>query len=88
MHLSIELTQEQHQQLKDIAALRGQNINDFVLERVLQQPLPKTVTTSEIEALQQLDAFLQPRVEAAKQDKVVNKSVQQIFNETYQKELL
>jgi uncharacterized protein (DUF1778 family) len=87
MRLSIEVTQEQHQRLKAIAALRGQSIKDFVLEKVFQ-PLPETITASETEALQQLEAFLQPRVEKAEQGILVNKSVQQIFNETCQEEQL
>jgi uncharacterized protein (DUF1778 family) len=33
--LSIEITLEQHQKLKAIAALRGKSIKDYVLERVL-----------------------------------------------------
>ena len=36
MRLSIEITQEQHQRLKAISALRGQSIKDYVLERVFQ----------------------------------------------------
>jgi Antitoxin ParD len=41
MRLSIEVTQEQHQRLKAISALRGQSIKNYVLERVFQ-PLPET----------------------------------------------
>ena len=35
MRLSIEVTPEQHQRLKAVAALRGQSIKDYVLDRVL-----------------------------------------------------
>ena len=35
MRLSIEVTHEQHQRLKSVAALRGQTIKDYVLKRVL-----------------------------------------------------
>lgn len=87
MRLSIEVTQEQHQQLKAIAALRGQSIKDFVLEKVFQ-PLPETITTGEAEALRQLEVFLQPRTKGIEQNSVINKSVQKIFNETYQEEPL
>lgn len=86
MRLSIEVTQEQHQRLKAVSALRGQSINDYVLERVFQ-PLPEINTASEEDALRQLEVFLQPRVEAAEQGVVVNKSVQQIFQEAHQEEL-
>ena len=86
MRLSIEITQEQHQRLKAISALRGQSIKDYVLERVFQ-PLPEINTASEEEALRQLEAFLQPRVEAAEQEIVVNKSVLDIFEEAHQEAL-
>jgi hypothetical protein len=86
MRLSIEITQEQHQRLKAISALRGQSIKDYVLERVFQ-PLAEINTANEEEALRQLEAFLQPRVEAAEQGLVVNKSVLAIFEEAHQEAL-
>jgi len=79
MRLSIEVTDEQHQRLKAVAALRGQTIKDYVLNRVL----PETPTADEDEALRQLEAFLEPRIKAA-QETVVQKSVKQIFEETLQ----
>jgi len=79
MRLSIEVTPEQHQRLKVVAALRGQTIKDYVLYRVL----PETPTDDEDEALRQLEAFLEPRIKAA-QEGVVRKSVKQIFEETHQ----
>lgn len=86
MRLSIEVTQEQHQRLKAVSALRGQSIKDYVLERVFQ-PLPEISSAVEEDALRQLEAFLKPRIEAAEQGVVVNKSVQQIFEETHQEEM-
>ncbi len=71
MRLSIEVTQEPHQRLKAVSALRGQSIKDYVLERVFQ-PLPEINATSEEEALRQLEAFFQPRDKAAEQGIVVN----------------
>lgn len=79
MRLSIEVTPEQHQRLKAVAALRGQSIKDYVLNRVL----PETPTEDEDEALRQLEAFLEPRLKEA-DETVTNKSVQQIFEETHQ----
>jgi myo-inositol catabolism protein IolC len=79
MRLSIEVTQEQHQRLKAVAALRGQSIKDYVLERVL----PDMSVADENAALRQLERFLKPRIEAAK-GAPVNKSVEQIFEETHQ----
>jgi Antitoxin ParD len=77
MRLSLEVTPEQHQRLKAVAALRGQTIKDYVLNRVL----PETPTDDENEALRQLEAFLEPRILAAQED--VKKSVKQIFEETH-----
>lgn len=75
MRLSIEVTPEQHQRLKAVAALRGQTIKDYVLNRVLPDPLPE----SEKETLRQLEALLEPRLNEAGE----NKTAQQIFEETH-----
>jgi Antitoxin ParD len=79
MRLSIEVTPEQHQKLKAIAALSGQSIKDYVLERIL----PDLSAAEETEALRQLEAFLESRVKAA-QDAATGKSVEEIFKETHQ----
>lgn len=79
MRLSIEVTPEQHQKLKAIAALSGQSIKDYVLERIL----PNLTAAEETDALRQLEAFLEPRIEAA-QNGVTTKSVEEIFKETHQ----
>lgn len=78
MRLSIEVTPEQHQRLKAVAALRGQSIKDYVLERVL----PDIAAADEDEALRQLEAFLEPRIQAA-EDTAIHKSVEQIFEEIH-----
>lgn len=62
-----------------MASLRGQTIKDYVLDRVL----PETPTGDEEEALRQLEAFLEPRIQAARESGV-GKSVRQIFEETHQ----
>ncbi|MEQ1543592.1 antitoxin [Methyloglobulus sp.] len=85
MRLSIDVTQEQHQRLKAVSALRGQSIKDYVLERVFQ-PLPDTNAKDTEAALRQLEAFLHPRIDAAKQGELTDKSVLEIFEETYQEE--
>jgi Antitoxin ParD len=72
--LSIDLTPEQHKRLKAIAALRGQSIKDYVLQRSLE-----SAPMTEQEALQELDAFLKPRVEEAKSGKAVSRSASEIF---------
>ena len=78
--LSIEVTPEQHQRLKAIAALHGKTIKDYVLERALP-PLPDMDALTEEEALHQLETFLKPRIDAAERGEVITKSVEQIFAE-------
>jgi hypothetical protein len=78
--LSIEVTPEQHQRLKAVAALSGMTIKEYVLARVLP-PVPEQDDLSEEEALYRLEAFLKPRVEAAQRGEVVNISVEEIFAE-------
>lgn len=78
--LSIEVTPEQHQRLKAIAALHGKTLKDYVLERALP-PLPDMDALTEEEALHQLETFLKPRIDAAERGEVITKSVEQIFAE-------
>lgn len=75
--LSIEISPEQHQRLKAIAALHGKSIKDYILEQVL--PPPSEGNLSEEEALRQLEALLKPRLEQAKEGGVVARSVKDIF---------
>ena len=74
MRLSIEITPEQHQNLKAAAALQGKSIKSYVLERTLPN-------ADEQAALQKLEAYLAPRVAAAKAGKISSKSVDEIFDE-------
>lgn len=76
--LSIDVTPEQHQRLKAIAALHGQTLKDYILERTLPR-LPQIESLSEEEALQHLEAFLRPRIAEAERGEVVESSVEQIF---------
>ena len=79
--LSIEVTPEQHQRLKAVAALQGKSIKDYVLERALP-PLPDMDSMSDEEALNKLENFLKPRIEAAKKGDFSSRSVEQIFEDT------
>jgi hypothetical protein len=81
--LSIEITPEQHHRLKAMAALSGQTIKEYILERALP-PLPEQDSLSEEEALRQLEAFLKPRIEEAERGEVVNQSVTEIVAELKQ----
>ncbi len=76
MRLSIEITPEQHQKLKAIAALQGKTIKDYVLERSLPN-----FGDDDSKALEALENFLKPRVKAAKNGDFSEKSVSDIFDE-------
>ena len=79
MRLSIDITPEQHQRLKAVAALQGQSMKDYVLNRVLRD-----IPVDDAEAIRQLEAFLEPRIKAA-QGKNLDKSVMDIFKDAVQK---
>ncbi len=78
--LSIELTEEQHQRLKAMAALHGKRIKDYVLERTLPD-LPDRDSMTEEEALHQLEQFLKPRIEAAERGERSSRTPHQIFRD-------
>jgi hypothetical protein len=79
MRLSIEISPEQHQRLKASAALKGQSIKDYVLDRTLPDSDEQT-------ALQELESFLKPRIEAAKNGDFSSKSIDDIFDGVEQEE--
>ncbi len=74
--LSIELTAEQHQMIKAIAAMQGTSIREYVLQRVLPSCDEEQV------ALRELEAFLAPRLASAKNGNLVSISATQVFEET------
>lgn len=74
MRLSIEVTPEQHQRLKAAAALQGQSIKDYVLERTLPDKEAQ-------QALQELESFLEPRIAAAKKREFSARTIDSIFDE-------
>jgi hypothetical protein len=48
--LSIEITKQQHQQIKAIAALQGMSIKDYILQAVLSQaPTSPTLPPQQLE---------------------------------------
>ncbi|MCF4166395.1 antitoxin [Zavarzinia compransoris] len=68
--LSIDLTTQEHQRLKAVAALNGQTIKEFVLSRTLKD-VPDVAAMSEDEAMQTLADFLKSRVEQVKAGETV-----------------
>jgi hypothetical protein len=73
--LSIELTEQQHQSIKALAALQGKSLKDFAVERLLP------MTPDEEQAMAELKALLAPRVERALRCEVSTKTVDKIFEE-------
>ncbi len=73
--LTIEITDQQHQSIKALAAMQGKSIKEYAMQRLL--PL----TADEEQAMQELEAFLKPRMEAAERGEVVSTSVKAIFEE-------
>lgn len=80
--LSIDITSEEHQKLKAIAALKGQSIKDFVLNRTLGET-PAVDEMSESQALEALSDFLKPRIEQAQHGKLSTKSIKDIRKEAH-----
>lgn len=77
IRLSIDLTPEQHQKIKAIAAMQGKSIKEYVLNQILP-----TLSDEEM-ALQELEAFLDERAKSVQTGKVSQKSVKEIFQEVY-----
>ena len=74
--LTIEITDQQHKNIKALAAMQGKSIKEYAMQRLL--PL----TADEEKAMQELEEFLTPRIEAAERGEVVSTSVMAIFEET------
>ncbi len=75
--LSIELTAEQHQQVKAMAALSGTSIRDYVVTRLF--PL----SSDEEAALRELEALLDKRLKAAEAGAISSRTVENIFQDVY-----
>lgn len=78
--LSIDISPQDHQQLKAMAALKGQSIKDYVLSRALVD-MPDPATMTDAEALQALKALLSPRLAEADAGQVVTATAADIKRE-------
>ncbi|MGD1882773.1 MAG: antitoxin [Paracoccaceae bacterium] len=78
--LSIDITPEEHQKLKAIAALKGQSIKDYVLTRTLSD-VPDLGGMDEDEAFRALADFLKPRIEEAQRGDLSTRSIADIRRE-------
>ena len=75
--LSIDLTPEQHQKIKAVAALQGKSIKEYVLAQILSTPSDADM------ALNELEMLLDERIKSANAGKISKKSVEEIFQEVY-----
>ena len=74
--LVIDVTGEQHQKIKTLAALNGKSIKDFVLEKVLQSP-----PVSDDQAWGELKQLLIDRIQTAESGELSEKSMRDIADE-------
>jgi hypothetical protein len=75
--LSIELTAEQHHQVKAMAALSGNSIREYVLTRLFPP------SSDEEAALRELETLLDQRSKAAEAGAVSSRTVEGIFQDVY-----
>lgn len=76
--LSIEVTPEQHQLLKAMAALQGKSIKDFILDKILPQEVAEQAQSY---SAQQLEDLLQQRLQSARRVEFSKQSVADIFEQ-------
>ena len=77
--LSIDVTAEEHQKLKALAALQGKSIKDYVIERTLGAE----ADPGEAAALEELELLLDERIRSAKNGAVSARTVGDIFGNAY-----
>ncbi len=75
--LVIDMSSEQHQQIKALAAMQGKSIKRFVLEQIF----PAEKTDKEQKAWDKLQALLASRIRDAETGAVANKTFDQITDE-------
>ena len=78
--ISIEIPSEDHKRLQALAALEGQSIEQFVLERTLAAARG----SNEEQAALALEAILNERIRRAEAGEVSDQTVSEIFEEVYQ----
>lgn len=72
--ISIDVTPEEHQRLKAMAALQGKSIKEFVLERTIG-------TSGDDAALRELETMLSARIASAEAGGMSKRSVGDIFRQ-------
>ncbi len=79
--ISIDVSAEEHKKLKALAALRGQSIKDFVIERTLGVDGDDHQDAD----LAELERLLDQRIRRAAKGTVSNQTVSSIFERAYLK---
>lgn len=73
--LTIDITDQQHQSLKALAALQGKSIKEYAIERLFPR------TGEEERALSELRTLLEQRLTESARGKVSTRSITEIANE-------
>ena len=77
--LTIEISSQEHKQIKTMAAMSGQSIKDYVMGRLF------SANQDEEEAWQELKSFLMNRIEKSQTEETSSKTLTDITNEVIAK---
>ncbi len=77
--LSIEISEQQHQQIKAMASLNGLSIKEYVLRQTLLSQESRPL--SELESIEKLKALIASRIEAADKGELSSRSIDDLINE-------
>lgn len=75
--LTIEISGQEHQEIKAMAAMQGKSLKEFVMERIF----PEQGNENEEKKWEKLKSFLLNRIEAAESSNSTSKSMTQIAEE-------
>ncbi|MGR3809766.1 hypothetical protein [Jiulongibacter sp. NS-SX5] len=73
--LSVEITPQQHRQIKALAVLQGKSIKDYILEKLF------TLEEEEQVAWNELENLLTKRIKSAESEPLSSKTIQEIADE-------
>lgn len=76
--LSIDITDQQHQSLKAMAALEGKTIREYAIERLFPKP------GADAAPFQELKALLEQRLAESADGNVVHRSITEIAEDVLQ----
>ncbi len=79
--LTIEITGQEHQEIKAMAALQGKTLKEFVMEKIF----PSQENSDEAEAWGELKTLLTTRIEAAESGAISQKTMRQIAEDKLKK---